>query len=249
MRNKLVTTALCIALACTLLTGCQSTSTAETEAGAAQDNSADDSIMGQVTALDGNTITLAIGEGDENRRPGQDRASSPDGEADTLPDGGTPPAGKGKGAPPDDSDKDGSSVPENNDRSFEGSSGSVSNSDSSFEGNSTDTDSSGTAADKDSTPSDDAGGAEGQDDMAPPDGNGLPGGLTLTGEEMTITVEESTKIQIDNMGEKKAGSISDILEGSILTLEMDGETVTSITVINMGNGPEREKESGTPTPA
>ena len=63
---------------------------------------------------------------------------------------------------------------------------------------------------------------------------GGPGGLTLTGEEMTITGSEGTVYTIDEMGQSAEGALSDIEEGSIIKVVMDGETVTSVTIMNQG---------------
>jgi hypothetical protein len=77
--------------------------------------------------------------------------------------------------------------------------------------------------------------SSGEDGGTPPEGGkGMPGGLTLTGEEKTITVDDSVTIQLDTRGETAEGSLEDISEGSVLTVEMKGDTVVSITVTVMG---------------
>lgn len=176
MKNKLITLLLCVTVSCTLLGGCQSSSgsiqnnstnssssSVETDAKTSDSTPIertqdDNAITGQVTAIDGNTITLALGE----------RAARPDGDF----------------TPPENGEK----------------------------------------------PTDDNGGT-------PPSGNGGgPGGLTLTGEEKTITIDDSTGITKDSMGQSSEASMDDITEGSVLTLVMDGETVVSIMISDFGGG-------------
>ena len=79
-----------------------------------------------------------------------------------------------------------------------------------------------------------------------PDGMGgqRAGGFTLSGEEMTITVDDATVITISGMAEDTKGSISDISEGDILTVTISGDTVTAITIGSAGGGMGGEMPAG-----
>lgn len=188
MKNKLIALLLCVTVSCTLLGGCQSSlgnaqndssgSSSNVETGAETADSSqsettrdDNAITGQVTAIDGNTITLALGE----------RAARPDGDS-------TPPG--------------------NGEKPSEPTSG-------------------------DAVQTEDSDGTGG----TPPSGNGGgPGGLTLTGEEKSITIDESTTITKDSMGQSSDATIDDITDGTILTVIIDGETVVSVTISDFGGG-------------
>lgn len=213
MKHKLITLLLCVTVSCSLLGGCQSSSgstqnsstsssSSSVETDAKTSNSTqsertqdDNAITGQVTAIDGNTITLALGE----------RAARPDGDF-TPPENGEKP-----------SDANGSDTLQTGDSQETGVTG----------------DDAGTP------PSGDSGGTppSGDNGGTPPSGNGGgPRGLTLTGEEKTITIDDSTAITKDSMGQSSEASIDDITEGSVLTLVMDGDTVVSITISDFGGG-------------
>lgn len=222
MKNKLITLLLCVAVSCTLLGGCQSSSgstpnnstsssssSVETDAKTSDSTQSertqdDNAITGQVTAIDGNTITLALGE----------RAARPDGDF-TPPENGKKPT-----------DDNGSDTLQTGDSQETGVTG----------------DDAGTPPTGDSggtPPSGDSGGTppSGDNGGTPPSGNGGgPRGLTLTGEEKTITIDDSTTITKDSMGQSSEASIDDITEGSVLTLVMDGDTVVSITISDFGGG-------------
>lgn len=222
MKNKLITLLLCVTVSCTLLGGCQSSSgstqnnstsssssSVETDAKTSDSTQSertqdDNAITGQVSAIDGNTITLALGE----------RAARPDGDF-TPPENGEKPT-----------DDNGSDTLQTGDSQETGVTG----------------DDAGTPPTGDSggtPPSGDSGGTppSGDNGGTPPSGNGGgPGGLTLTGEEKTITIDDSTAITKDSMGQSSEASIDDITEGSVLTLVMDGETVVSITISDFGGG-------------
>lgn len=203
MKNKLITLLLCITVSCTLIGGCQSSSgstqnssantsssgaetDAKTDSSQSESTQDDNAITGQVTAIDGNTITLALGE----------RAARPDGDF-TPPENGEKPSGNGGGDTLQTGDNDETAASGDN--------------------------SSATTS--------------GDDGGTPPSGNGGgPGGLTLTGEEKTITIDDSTTITKDSMGQSSEATIDDITDGSILTVVMDGETVVSITISDFGGG-------------
>ncbi len=91
--------------------GCQSDSSGDSAKDTSQES---ESILGQVTAIEDGTITLALGERSENEKmqppankedDGGNWEAPPDGEdGGTPPDtenGGTPPGGEHGGTPPD----------------------------------------------------------------------------------------------------------------------------------------------------
>lgn len=215
MKNKLITLLLCVTVSCTLLGGCQTSSGStqnsstsssssvesddKTSDSTQSENTQDDNaITGQVTAIDGNTITLALGE----------RASRPDGDF-TPPENGKKP-----------------SAPDGSDTLQTGDSDETAASDEDAAASASD-DNAGTSA----TP------PSGDNDGTPPSGGGMgPGGLTLTGEEKEITIDDDTKIAKDSMGQSIDATVEDITEGSILTLVMDGDTVVSVTISAFGGG-------------
>lgn len=212
MKHKLITLLLCITVSCTLIGGCQSSSgstqnssantsssgvetDAKTDSSQSESAQDDNAITGQVTAIDGNTITLALGE----------RAARPDGDF-MPPENGEKPSGNGGG--------DTLQTGDNDETAASGDNSSATTS----------------GADGGTPPSGESGGT-------PPSGNGgSPGGLTLTGEEKTITIDDSTTITKDSMGQSSEATIDDITDGSILTVVMDGETVVSITISDFGGG-------------
>ncbi|MBN2026105.1 MAG: hypothetical protein JW854_05035 [Actinobacteria bacterium] len=153
-------------------------------------------LLGQVTAIEGNTITLALGTQNEAGeqgafQPGAGEDGTSAGEDGTTrpepPDGMQPPSGE-EGEMPE--------PPE----------------------------------------------GMGEEGSMPPGGAMGPGGLTLTGEESTITVSDSTVITIEEMGETTGGSLSDIDVGDILSVTLDGGTATTVTVMQGGGGGMGEME-------
>lgn len=70
-------------------------------------------------------------------------------------------------------------------------------------------------------------------DNKQPGGQGLP----LSGKEQKITVDDNTKITIRSGNDTKDGKISDPVKNDFVSIKMDGDKVTSITVGGgMGNG-------------
>lgn len=185
MKKKLLTILLCLTISGTLLAGCQSTSdssTAETTdastsaaSSAATESAADgDTITGQVTSVDGSTITLALGEMKE--KPSN---------------GGTPPEGMSEPSSGD--------MPEPSSDSM-------------------------------------------SDNQAPPDNNGgIPGGINLTGEKKTITIDDSTELLSRGKGESTTATLEDITTDCVLTIVMDGDTVKTVTISGFGNGNRQGK--------
>ena len=248
MKNKLITLLLCITVSCTLIGGCQSSSgstqnssantsssgaetDAKTDSSQSESTQDDNAITGQVTAIDGNTITLALGE----------RAARPDGDF-TSPENGEKPSGNGGGDTLQTGDNDETAASgDNSSATTSGDDADTTSSDESA-GTSPSGESGGTPPSGDdggTPPSGENGGTppSGESGGTPPSGNGGgPGGLTLTGEEKTITIDDSTTITKDSMGQSSEATIDDITDGSILTVVMDGETVVSITISDFGGG-------------
>lgn len=208
---------------------------AEPEEGEEQE---DGSITGRVTAVNGNEITLALvempqmGEGG----PGGDGQQPPEGE--TMAEGEEPPERPEGGMmaegeepserPEGETMAEGEEPPERP------------------EGE--------TVAEGEEPPERPEGEmmAEGKETPAMPEGGngGGPGGINTTGEEQTITVSEETVYTIDEMGESREASLEDIEEGSLLRVEMDGDTAVSITIMNMNmeqGGPGNGGMSGSST--
>ncbi len=79
--------------------------------------------------------------------------------------------------------------------------------------------------------------------------NGEPGNFKLTGEEKTVTINDSTIVTIKSSEGDLSGTLSDLKTGDIITVEMSGETATSITVMQMGMGGMRgiSRQDGTPS--
>lgn len=192
MIRKKICMFLCITASAIALIGCQEKETAvvqEKETNLTEDSS---SITGQVTAVDGSSITLALV--DMERQGG----GMPEGEDGEMPEreegmtGDMPEREEGMTG-----DKPEGEMPE------------------------------GMTGDMPERPEGETG------DM--PQG-GRMSGFELSGETQTITVSDSTTYQIQEMNETKEGSLSDIEEDSILRVVMDGDEVTSVTIMQMGEG-------------
>lgn len=195
MVRKKVITVICIVITAVSVIGCQSSGNNTSTVGSSDTSQAassetgesafgweeDGSIVGQVTAVEGNEITLALGtmEGPGGQAPG---GEMPDGE---MPDGEMPDGEMPEKMTGDENGIEGMEPPQNG------------------------------------------------DGEAPPE---MPGGLNLTGEEQTITVSDETAYTVDERGESTEGSLADIEADSILRVVMDGDTVTSITIMKMGKG-------------
>ena len=97
---------------------------------------------------------------------------------------------------------------------------------------------------------------EAPDSEAPDGGDmpqGGPGGITLTGEEQTITTDKDTKVEktsakgaepgneddakkdADAQADTKEASLDDLKEGDIVSVEMQVEKAAGITIQNMGS--------------
>lgn len=204
MKIRILTAALCLSATVIFAVGCQSGSS---ETNTEDETTESESFLGQVTKIEDKTITIALGERSEKPEGGGDGEAPAD-----MGDGGTPPDKEEGGTVP--SGEEGDTPPDMKEGGA----------DSGGEDGGTPPD-----MKEGDTPS------SGEDGGTPPEGGkGMPGGLTLTGEEKTITVDDSVTIQLDTRGETAEGSLEDISEGSVLTVEMKGDTVVSITVTVMG---------------
>lgn len=65
-------------------------------------------------------------------------------------------------------------------------------------------------------------------------GEGRAPGFELSGEERTFTVTDSTVIVLGGMGEESEASLSDIAEGSLLMVELEGGAAVRVTIMQMG---------------
>ncbi|NTV79485.1 MAG: hypothetical protein HGA25_10230 [Clostridiales bacterium] len=141
-------------------------------------------IYGQITAIDGNTITLALAESPmgSGEKPEGEAPEGADGEKPEMPDKEAPEGTDGEKPEMPDGE-----APEGTD---------------------------GEAP-------------EGTDGEKPdmPDSEGGMGALTLTGEELTLTVSDSTTYTIDG----ETVSLSDLTVDTVVFVTMDGDTVISIS--------------------
>ena len=181
--------------------------------GQAAESDVTSTITGQVTAIEDDTITLALG--DLNEMPTGDQQADPSGEAatsdaamqappdgqNTAPDQNGAPGGPGEAGEmpgnPGDQDQAGGTPPTPPEGLSEGTSG---------------------------------GAVSGDMQQAGERERGSR--ITLTGEEQQITITDETTILINNMGESAEGSLSDITTGSILSVTMTGDTVTEVIIIS-----------------
>ena len=69
------------------------------------------------------------------------------------------------------------------------------------------------------------------------------GGLTLTGEEQTFTVSESTAIEMESGTETSTGTLQDITVGSILTVTLSGDTAQVVIISGTGDTTGDDQES------
>jgi len=194
MIKRILALLVCTVLMLIALTGCQNDSgTAQATA------SGGTTLMGQVTAIDGDNITLALGEQNNDIVQPEGTSSGNFVKPDGTPSGdftsGKPDAPQGN-APSGTSAPRGSMAPRTTGEQPSGN----------FQGG---------------------------------DGKNMPGGmggLTLTGEEQTITVADSTVITVFGVGDNTKGSVSDIAVGDILMVTLSGNSVTAITVMQGGFG-------------
>lgn len=142
------------------------------------------SVFGQLTAINGNTLTIALfeaGEMQTDKAPAMPSGETEGGEAPTIPNGET----EGGEAPTMPSDSENGKVRDGE------------------------------------TPGENPSGGFGN--------------FTLTGEVITITADDTTSYIING----SESSLSELQADDIVTVEMSGDIVVSITV-GMGGGPLRD---------
>ena len=161
-------------------------------------------VYGQVTAIDSSSITLALGTVSQGMT----------GSGGEKPEG-TPPDGMagGQGAPPEEQ------------------SGSNSQTDVNSSATQNNPTASGEQPDAVSSATENTDESVEQPSVQGGNGGAIPGGIDLTGEELTITVTDSTVVTLQGMGERTEGLLADIEVGSILSVTMSGDTVTAIAVM------------------
>lgn len=84
----------------------------------------------------------------------------------------------------------------------------------------------------------------GSDSSQQPPAGGGPGGLTLTGEEKTITITDDTAVTVENKGETSTGALSDIAVGDIVLVTLSSDTGTAITIRRGGGEGGRPEVAG-----
>jgi hypothetical protein len=210
------TLALILALALLILAGA---ATAESGQGSQpQENG----TLGQVTQIDGNTITIALASmgGPDGQMPqgnppsdssGQTPQDNPSSDSSGQAPQGTPPADSSgqtpQGNPPSDS----------SDQAPQG-----------------------------TPPADSSGQAPQGNPPADGQGRGFGGSLTLTGETLTFTVTDATQITLrgGRGAQDTQGALSDIQVGSVVTVVLDGEVAASIAVRQMSTATAAEAPAG-----
>jgi hypothetical protein len=187
-----------LALILMMAAGCQSSAGSTISASAAGETT----IYGQVTAIDGSSITLALATMSQNAPSGEmpsgemPSGEMPSGDMPAMPSDGSIPS---EGAQPSGSQD-------------------------------TDAVSSATQNTEGEQPS-------GEAPSMPSGGQGgQRGGVELTGEEQTITISDNTAITIQSRDGSTEGTLSDIEAGDILSVTMSGNSVTAITIMQMGGG-------------
>lgn len=219
--RKGIAAACSVVLTASLMTGCSSFAAAQvtgtnntvaTEA--AEDTSQEKTfsdVYGKVVKIDGNVVTLALGEMTEGSDQGiQDKAPDglDNGEAPKAPDG-TPPAGG-----PDGTTVDGTEPPEKPSGNTQVES----------------TDGKTPVDMQGKVPGGKSGGAQGA--MTAGIDPGIVSRFSESGEELTITIEDESMIHVKNvMNELEEGNLEDITAGSILFVEYDDSgSVASVTL-------------------
>ncbi|NCB75014.1 MAG: hypothetical protein EOM51_09780 [Clostridia bacterium] len=191
--KKVLTCTLCAAILTLFLAGCGNNS---------ESDLSNSTVTGQVTAVDGNSVTLLLGELAE-MPTAEPPAVEGSGEVPT----GEAPAGGGSGEAPTGDAPSGGDLGE---------------------------------APTGGAPS---GGSSGEAPSGEaPAGGGTMSGFTAGDKSATMTITDSTVITIESMGASTAGTISDITVGSIVEVVFgDNNTVSSVTVRNLGSGGEGAK--------
>lgn len=232
---KRIVAILCAAALLFSLTACSgSNSDAESEA-----DYSNQTLTGQVTAIDGTKVTLLLGEITEQemdmQQMGGGEAPS-DMEAGNAPGNGETPSDAAGG----DMSGDGQTPPEIPSGNAQGEGQGLSEMTGSGNQNQTPPDlpEEGSQGDGETPPDkpdgDNGGMASG--DMTMPDGNMTMNTFTA-GEETAIIDLDGATIQVESGMETAEGSIDDVAVDSVLVIEVgDDNTVTSVTVKFMGGG-------------
>ena len=62
-------------------------------------------------------------------------------------------------------------------------------------------------------------------------------------EKKTITVSGETTFNINEKKDNKDATLDDIKEGSLIRVSMNGDTVTSVTIMNVGQSEDGESKT------
>jgi hypothetical protein len=210
MIKRLLAILTCALLIVSVFAGCQGTSSSVTsKTTTASANTNGTTLFGKVTAIDGNSITIALAENSLGGMNGQ----QPQGSPGAMPSGNQ---SQPQGSP--------GAIPSGNQSQPQGSPGAMPSGDQGQQG--------GGGQKPQGSPGAMPSGQQGQQPEA---SGGLQGGITLTGESKTITVTDSTVITTGTMGQNASStkaSLSDIKADSILTVTMSGDTVVSIAIMD-----------------
>ncbi len=210
---------------------------------AACGNKAGDTVYGKVTAIDGSTVTVQLGEMSEeaDSRQGQQPPEKLDGDSSSSSDSkGQAPSGEApSGQPPEKPDGDSNQQPPSNNSDSQSSNGSDSTSNQppeKPEGDSSNSGDSSSQAPSGEAPSGNAPGGE-----AP---SGMPGagGFTAGEESASYDLSDATITK-----DGKEAAISDIVEGDILKITLDKSgNAAEVEIVNAGGfGGSGNVEQGT----
>lgn len=214
MRSKAIAILMVAGMLLAGFTGCSGKTDAEAETS---------TFMGQVTAIDNNTISLAIGEqtktsGSAKQDASVNAASTSSSATDTQP--AAPPDGSGNSAPGAHDGNSGTPPARPDGQTSGAAMGTAPQS--------------GGPPPSGQAPST-GGRTQGTSGQALTVDNAhsrasTSGGLTLTGKTKEIKVADATTIMVDNAGKTTKATLSDITVGSILSVTMTGSTVTEIII-------------------
>ena len=244
MINRKMMAAACAALMMISMYGCGASSSSQTATSVVESQTSESSTAdtantttdaGKITAIDGTKVTVALGTLSEEQKP-QGQAPDQPGEAKD-----------GSGASSENGSADSSTVLEkpsgDNGSAPEKPSGDNGNAPEKPSDDANQSDSSQTTGDSSEISDSQQPSGEGSGNGAPEKpsgdgqapGNGGPGGTNFTesGETTTLDLSSATITKEGPNGEKTI-TIDDLSTDDILTWEMDGDTVTSVTVKNGG---------------
>lgn len=210
------------------LTGCASNSTSESSV--ASDNTNDTDNTSQTESSDAETTTVtakitSVENGTVTAEVGEITSSAPE-----MPEGGSDNAGTPPEKPADgensDENADSAGTPPEKPADGENSDGNADNA--------------GTPPEKPA----DGENSDGNADNAgtppeKPDGNGAAGGssFTASGETITFTVSDSTKVTLEYLQGSGEGTLDDIAAGAVVDVELDGNNnAAAVTVRNLNAG-------------